>query len=127
MCPRLKHNHQSLSQHLLSSYSVLSFKTQAENKDGDGEVIGETEALVSDRAPCKLLVYLSVYLLDVKHEKVRKYVSYCLYTLFSKFIEPLLQLKCHLLQKAFCNLPSPVFINQVQCIPTAPCAFFHTS
>lgn len=42
-------------------------KTQAENKDCDGEVLGETEALVSDRALFKLLVYLSVYFLGHKH------------------------------------------------------------
>lgn len=65
--PRTEAIHQSLNQHLLSSYSVLSSKTQAENKDCDGEVLGETETLISDRALFKLLVYLSVYFLGHKH------------------------------------------------------------
>lgn len=48
MCPKPKHIHQSLNQHLVSSYSVLSVPP-LENKDSAGEVLGETEALASER------------------------------------------------------------------------------
>lgn len=49
MCPKPKHIHQSLSQHLVSEFLFGSLCSPLENKDGAGEVLGETEALVSER------------------------------------------------------------------------------